>query len=336
MTTFLEVQPTTANQWRALVMFGRNVATYKFALGRALLQLRQQGSDLVALDDLAMPYAEAICEHLRLAPKQATSSSSRFLDGCRRYNAGELTDDELRNLTVRLGFTNVIDAFHRLGPADLETRFFIDERKTLKSIRLTDALFDLREERGAPDLALETEARWRLVETAWDLGVSRSLIGFDTETKELNVRRRDRRVNVTSCRSALNGYQKGCCFYCYDAISIQPGEGVAHVDHFFPWARRDELGRSLDGVWNLILACPTCNGAAGKHVFVPAPDLLKRLHKRNEFLISSHDPLRETLMAQTGMTTADRIGFLNECHELAVLSGIPVWPCPPARAEAAF
>jgi hypothetical protein len=117
MATFLDVQPTTENQWRALVLFGRNVATYKFALGRALLQLKQQGADLISLEDLATPYAEAICEHLKLAPKQATSSSSRFLDGCRAFNAGETTEDQLRSLTVQLGFNNVIDAFHRLGPS---------------------------------------------------------------------------------------------------------------------------------------------------------------------------------------------------------------------------
>jgi hypothetical protein len=31
---FLEVQPSIENYWRALILFGRNVASYKFALGR--------------------------------------------------------------------------------------------------------------------------------------------------------------------------------------------------------------------------------------------------------------------------------------------------------------
>jgi hypothetical protein len=166
MSTFLEVQPTTANQWRALVLFGRNVATYKFALGHALLQLKQQGSDLVTLDELAMPYAEAICKHLKLAPRQGTSSASQFLDGCRAFNTGERTADQLQALTVQLGFNNVIGAFHRIGRTDVATRFFIDERAESKGIRLTDALFTLRGSHGGADLALENQARWRLVETA--------------------------------------------------------------------------------------------------------------------------------------------------------------------------
>ena len=81
MTNFLDVQPTVENRWRALLLFGRNVATYKFALGRALLQLREiEPDDRIPLEELALPYAHAICEHLKNAPKQATSASSRFLD----------------------------------------------------------------------------------------------------------------------------------------------------------------------------------------------------------------------------------------------------------------
>lgn len=337
MAAFLDVQPTTANQWRALVLFGRNVATYKFALGRALLQLAPHAPDLIALEDLALPFAEAICEHLKLTPKQATSSSSRFLDGCRAFNAGEITGDDLRSQTVRLGFNNVIDAFHRLGPTDLETRFFIDERATSGGIRLTDEFRVLRQTANATDLALENEARWRLVETAWDLGVSRSLIEFDRDTQGLGVRRRDGRVAVTSCRSALNGYQKGRCFYCFTEISIDSGVDLVDVDHFFPWVLRSELGRSLDGVWNLVLACPTCNrGSAGKFDLVPTRDLLERLHRRNEFLIGSHHPLRETLMAQTGGAAADRVTFLQDCYDLAVQARIGRWQPRELRAEAAF
>jgi hypothetical protein len=37
---FLEVQPSVENCWRALILFGLNVASYKFALGKALLELR--------------------------------------------------------------------------------------------------------------------------------------------------------------------------------------------------------------------------------------------------------------------------------------------------------
>jgi hypothetical protein len=301
MMQFLEVQPSVENYWRALILFGRNVASYKFALGKALLELRAAPGDLVKLDDLALPFARNICEHLHNAPKQATSQSSRFLESCRKRNSGEISEDELRSITVALGFNNVIDAFHRLGPAEIPKKFFIDERGTSKGIRLTDELRILGEVIHPNDLMRETEARWRLVETAWRLGVSSSLIAFDQESEDFYVQWRDGRIVVTSTRSALNGYQKGHSFYCFDPISTDGGNDRADVDHFFPWSLQAHLMGNINGIWNLVLACRACNrGEDGKFNLVPSRSLIERLHRRNEFLIASHHPLREALIKQTG------------------------------------
>lgn len=326
MNRFLEMQPTLENHWRALCLFGRNVATYKFALGRALLELRDQPGDRVSLEDLALPFATGVCQHLQTAPKQATSASSRFLDGCRAFNSGKIDEATLRTLTVRFGFNNVIDAFHRLGPADLDRRFFADERPISKSIRLTDELRALGGGGEAASLALENEARWNLVETAWEIGLSRSLIEFQPESQDLIVRRLGGRVAVTSARSALNGYQKGHCFYCFAGIDIADPAGAVDVDHFFPWALRYQLPYSLNGVWNLVLACAECNrGQLGKFDLIPESYLLERLHNRNEFLIASHNPLRETLMAQTGVAESDRVGFLQAALNTAIEYRIARW-----------
>lgn len=324
------------NHWRALILFGRNVASYKFALSKALLELRAEPGDLIKLEDLALPYARSLCEHLQHAPKQATSASSRFLDACRRANTGEISEDELRSVTVSLGFNNVIDAFHRLGPTDIPQRFFVDERRTHGGIRLTDGLRALGELNSPEDLTRETEARWRLVETAWELGLSHSVIEFDTASEDLTVLRRDGRTAVTSARSALNGYQKGHCFYCFAPIAVDGSEDMADVDHFFPWALRAHLAGHVDGVWNLVLACRHCNrGTQGKFDLVPSLPLLERLHRRNEFLITSHHPLRETLMLQTGMSERERISFLQANYSEAVTQRLARWE-PVLRGPAMF
>jgi 5-methylcytosine-specific restriction endonuclease McrA len=338
MMQFLEVQPSVENYWRALILFGRNVASYKFALGKALLELRAAPGDLVKLDDLALPFARNICEHLRNAPKQATSQSSRFLEACRNRNSGEISEEELRNITVALGFNNVIDAFHRLGPGEIPKRFFIDERSASKGIRLTDELRTLGEIIHPNNLMYETEGRWRLVETAWRLGVNSSLIEFDPESEAFYVKRRDGRIDVTSARSALNGYQKGHCFYCFAPISTEGGIDAADVDHFFPLSVRAHLAPSINinGIWNLVLACRLCNrGKGGKSNLVPPLPLLHRLHKRNEFLITSHHPLRETLMLQTGVFEQERAAFLQKNYEAAVTGRIALWR-PAERAIAVF
>lgn len=282
------------------MLFGRNVASYKFALARALLEVASDSDDLVTLEQLAGPYTRHLRSHLTLASKQGTSRSSRFLEACKGANAGTVSDEELRSTTVSLGFNNVIDAFHRLGAHDVGQRFFLDERAAAGGIRLTDALRHLAHDTAAADLESETEARWRLVETAWELGVTSSLIAYDDETQAFTAAEGSRRVAVTSARPALNGYQKGRCFYCFTAVTIEPGQHVADVDHVFPWALRSFVTGNSNGVWNLVLACRDCNrGTSGKFDCVPALELIARLHRRNEFLITSHHPLRETLMAQT-------------------------------------
>jgi hypothetical protein len=78
-------------------------------------------------------------------------------------------------------------------------------------------LLKLKETLQFPNLPLETEARWRLVETAWDLGLNPALLSvrYDSGSLLLYVRNRSReRIDVTSSRDALDGYQKGKCFYC--------------------------------------------------------------------------------------------------------------------------
>jgi hypothetical protein len=99
-----------------------------------------------SLDELAVPFARHLCEHLELCDKQGTFAKSRFLDGCRAYNRGDLTEAQLIEQTARLGFNNVIDAFHVVNQGDVPVRFFIDERRqSAKGIRLTDEVHLIRE-----------------------------------------------------------------------------------------------------------------------------------------------------------------------------------------------
>ncbi len=200
--------PSLDSYWRAIVLFGQNVASYKFALAGALLDIGA-GSEAVSLDELALPFAYRVAEHLRTHDKQGTFQQSRFLDACRAYNSGELDADGLQLKTVQLGFANVIDAFHIVDKADVPQRFFIDERRSGSGIRLTDGLRGLLDEGHGPDLRDEVEARWRLVETAWELNLPRHLltVEFQPVTDTLVVPRR--RTNITGARAALNGYQKG-------------------------------------------------------------------------------------------------------------------------------
>lgn len=327
MNKFIGIEPSTEDYWRSLILFGKNVASYKFALGKALLELGKEGKSFISLEELAVPFSRHLTEHLKIEDKQTTSNSSRFLDSCRGFNQGTITEDELIATTVRLGFENVIDAFHNLSSGEIPQRFFTYERKGQnKGIILTDELFTLIENEQSQNLAQEVEARWRLVETAWNLNISRNLItiGYDPQQRILFTNNY-RRIDITSCRDALNGYQKGKCFYCFTQISIESdAEDLADVDHFFPHVLAQWI-QPIDGVWNLVLACQSCNrGEGGKFDRLSHLRYLERLHTRNEFLINSHHPLRETLIQQTGISERQRIHFLEtQYHSAQKLLGTP-------------
>jgi hypothetical protein len=318
------------------MMFGKNAASYKFALGRALLDLAPLPGQLVTLEELAGPFSDRMREHLRMANKQGTSASSRFLAACRQANEGTLERERLLDATVQFGFNNVIDAFHVVGSDDVPCRFFDDERrKSSSGIRITNAFDELKQSDQAANLPHETEARWRLVETAWELGVSRALVAVNHDPQTETFFALDssrRRKSITGAREALSGYQKGHCFYCFASFSLV-GLEPPDVDHFFPHTLKHAgFGGSVDGVWNLVLSCRGCNrGKGGKSSLVPTLKLLQRLSTRNEFLIASHHPLRETLIAQVGADGETRRQFLNDFHREALARLIHEWQTDEVR-----
>ena len=60
-----------------------------------------------------------------------------------------------------------------------------------------------------------------------------------------------RRINITSSRDSLNGYQKGKCFYCRKGIQIEKSSDgdIVDVDHFFPHTLLTELPEvNINGV----------------------------------------------------------------------------------------
>ena len=337
---FYDIDPSLENYWRGVILFGRNVASYKFALAKSLLELADKKSDFITLEELAEPFSRHIVEHVKGGHKQATSSSSRFIEACEQYGQDKITHDQLIGTTTQLGFANVIDAFHNVNNAEIPHRFFTDERDgTRKGIRLTDNLFKLHKLETAESLAPEVEARWRLVETAWELNISRRLISVkhDIETEQFFVSDENRRVDVTSSRDSLNGYQKGRCFYCFCFISVVSGSPfLAHVDHFLPHTLKQYgVSGNLDGVWNLVLACADCNGAAEKGAKVPSLRLLERLNKRNEYLIGSNHPLRETIIRQTGKNAETRTAILQGVYNEAKAKLLHTWE-PLVKADPTF
>ena len=317
---FIDNKASVETCWRSIILLGRNTASYKFALAKSLLETPTESS-LVRLEDLALPFAKNIAEHIKVNDKQAVGNSNKFLDTCRKFNFEEIGESELHQQTMRLGFRYVLDAFHNVGNGEVP-RFFEDARKDQGGIILSDQFYQLINSEQKTNLNYEVESRWRLWETAISLNISPNLLTInpdETAATLFVVDEKKRRQNVTSSRDALNGYQKGKCFYCQKNILIErKHENSSDVDHFFPDMLKHYGLNNLNQVWNLVLTCVSCNrGEGGKFQRIPDISFLYLLNKRNNFYVESHHPLRETIINQTGRTNEDRKHFLQKMFNSA-------------------
>ena len=109
LNKFIIDQPTLDSYFRGIVLFGKNSATYKFALGKSLIELSNKGTDFISLKDLAIPFIKYTNEHVLNGNKQITSNSSKYFDAFERYNSNECDIDEMVKLTLNNPFQKVID-----------------------------------------------------------------------------------------------------------------------------------------------------------------------------------------------------------------------------------
>lgn len=331
MTKFQINDPSLESQWRAIILFGKNSATYKFAFAKSLLELVEKETTKITLDEMAIPFAKSIVEHLKKSNKQGNSNSSIFLEGCRNFINGKITQNDLYLLTEKYGFVNVVDAFQNVNGGVIPNPFYEKNyNQNRKEITITDSLLKIKELYQYRNLGQEVEARWNLVETAWNLKINPNLleVKYDEDKSvffiESNLMRR---IDITSARDSLNGYQKGKCFYSFQDISINKNDlNICEVDHFLPHLNKQnhfKSGANINGVWNLVLADSSIN--LNKKARIPEKRFLERLYNRNEFYIESKHPLAETIINQTGQTKEKRRKFLESQYNLALSFSIHQW-----------
>jgi 5-methylcytosine-specific restriction endonuclease McrA len=331
MTEFQINDPSLESQWRSIILFGRNSATYKFAFAKSLLDLIDQETTSISLTDLSIPFSRAIVDHLRFNDKQGSSNSSKYLNTCREFIKGNIEESELQATTEKLGFVNVVDAFQNINGDTIPNPFYEKNYKNgNKGIVITDNLLKLKESFHIENFEQEVQARWKLVETAWNININPKLleVKYDSGNSLFFLENQNmRRIDITSVRDALNGYQKGKCFYSYQDISVNAHSNkICHVDHFLPHSNKiahEIQGGNINGVWNLVLAESSVNHK--KSAKVPHKKYLARLYNRNEFYITSKHPLAETIINQTGKNKEQRRRFLERHYNIAYSQSIQSW-----------
>lgn len=311
---FYRKEPTARTSWRLAILMGANTRTYKFALGSALLEVGQQGRDIVSLRELASLYTARLLDRASDFPQAPASNelgTNDFLSVLDRERAASLATGEPSEALVDAATRSipgmVMQKFHNLrGVGQVAHTFYeIEGSGTQRRVRLTS---DLRNVAARPDvLSDELEARWSIVEASFDAGIGRSLVqgGVDLDDDMATIVSPTRRIALTSLRGAIAGFQHGRCFYChqplYDLgadVAVNPvisGKNV-HVDHVVPfsWMKTGSwTGPNLNHVWNLVLACAPCNLAKSSRQ--PTNDELARLLARNAAIAGSPHPLRRTI-----------------------------------------
>ena len=193
-------------------------------MAKTLLELPKK-DNFIGVEDLAVPFSKNISEHLKENDRQLTGAKNTFLNACRKFNRSEISESELVSETTQHGFRYVFDAFHNVVHSEIP-KFFEKTSGGRKGLTLTDNFYQLLESGQSLNLTFEVESRWRLWETALSLEIAPTLIEInaDGEGETLFVRdNRTRRIDVTSSRNALSGYQKGKCFYCWQPIFDRKG-----------------------------------------------------------------------------------------------------------------
>lgn len=304
---FYSAHPTAATAWRLAILMGANTRTYKFALGASLLEHAKEGRTAVTLRDLAEGYARVIVQHADVAPQVRASgelAQGDFLSVVREEAEATLSNgsptEALVEAAVRSMPGMVMQKFHNLrGGVEAPHRFYILRGNGPEGVvEFTSSLRAIAGSEDLHNLSTELDARWQIVETSFESGVGRSLIGegmgVDLSLGTLVEKRRRR--SIAGLGPAVVGFQHGRCLICNDPIT--EADRVA-IDHVFPFSlmKRGSLmadpALDLDALWNLAPVHAACNGQKSNRL--PTMDEIHRLGQRNEAIMLSPHPLRRTL-----------------------------------------
>jgi len=292
---------TDEELWKGVIHYGKNMSTYKMALGHLLIEYASQNRQKVSLDDLAHDFYHLYEKRLENGQRQNKS-------------VGKNTYVEQEIWSVKSGSTNeslayesikqkalkdmVLQRFNSIQGKKIPKPFYSFDKQNL---HLQDNLLQLLENKENVSLDKLIIGRWGLLEHAFterDFGET-----LTVDERNEHFQHRTKRTNIAKFSDVINEYQDRKCFYCGREL----GEKI-QVDHVIPHkvVFHDEF-------WNLVLAHEICNQE--KSDKMPKRRHIEKLIKRNEDILQSDLPIKENLKFMIGNTPEIRRAQIENTYK---------------------
>ena len=306
--TTKEVSPIAT--LRTILLFGRNVSTYKFALADSLL--KSPASSQLTYTDLRENFIKSLYQHYIKNPHQYQSGSNTITNAFDQFSVDN-DWDKVIPIAEKNIYNNVFDAFHNVGGSTIQNKLTLFEHdKRNKQLILTDNMHQLLECKDAvKQLSKENQSRWAVVEEAWKNKLSPNFLIYDQDKNIYSVSEGQKRVNLRSAVNVLISYQHGRCFYCNKHMNVNAKSNehdFPDVDHVIPFSAFNKgilsTNYNSNGIWNLVVACKDCNrGSNGKFHTPPDKLYFEKLIDRNILFTQEHKhSLKNTILMSLGAT----------------------------------
>lgn len=284
---------TDKELWRMITLYGLNTSTYKIALAKCLNNFVTQDKSTISMETLAKSFFDIYQKRLSNNMPQLNheTRSTKMEQIIKQYNAGLVDYNEAINYVKQNAFVDVIPRFHILYKREIEKPFY---EYNSKGLILTDSAFNVFNDEEKASLMRELDARWSLLESAFEMKRKNAKLINDVKMFYL-LQGNSQRTDITYMKDMLNGYQEGRCFYCGEVLD----QNNIHVDHVIP---RTYIAH--DKPWNLVLSHEFCNES--KSDYLPSEYYIQKLVDRNERLISSNHPLSKKIIEDLGFTPQQR------------------------------
>ena len=310
-------EPTSKDFWRAIILYGSNMSTYKMGLGHLLINYASTNSEKIPLRDLSEDFMGLYSEKVKANKPQSRRKTINGVEKGLTYveqesrkiqqegkNQEKAVDSVLKNSLEKM----VLQKFHTLFKRQIPDPFY---KLTDTHLILQKNMLELFSDKQNQVMDTEVMSRWDLLEFGFENITGEESIEIESDL-EYVIKKRER-SSISKLRPVLNGYQDGTCFYCgkelFDPI---------HVDHVIPY---DAIQHNQ--IWNLVLAHEDCN--LWKSNFLPQKHFVQKLINRNEFVLQSDLPLKEELRKVLGIIPKQREQMVWSQYGIAKDKGLTLW-----------